>query len=226
MEILHISDTHNRHNKLELIPTDILVHSGDFSGTGQPSEVQNFMKWFIKYPAKYKVLVAGNHDISFDSAKWEDGNMPAWLKSLMEGYLSVSENFYLENSSCKIEDIRLWGSPVTPRFGSPRWAFNVNRGSDIRKIWETIPGGTDVVITHGPVKGILDYIPEDNFNAGCVDLGEILNRIKPRLHLSGHIHEGYGNFYDETSNITYSNASICNMRYEPVNKPIKHKYDL
>ena len=55
-----------------------------------------------------------------------------------------------------------------------------------------IPNNIDILITHGPPKGILGTC-SDGFDAGCSDLSyEIWNRVKPKVHLFGHIHEGYG----------------------------------
>ena len=42
--------------------------------------------------------------------------------------------------------------------------------------------------------------------------------VKPKLHLFGHIHEGYGTL--QTKETLFINASICNVRYAPVNEPI------
>jgi len=57
--------------------------------------------------------------------------------------------------------------------------------------------------------------------AGCVDLlDEVESRIRPRYHVFGHIHEGYG----ATTNgeTTFINASTCNYRYDRhnLNPPI------
>jgi hypothetical protein len=55
-----------------------------------------------------------------------------------------------------------------------------------------IPDDTDVLITHGPPHGVLDAAM-DGFLCGCEELLDaVTTRVKPRLHIFGHIHEGYG----------------------------------
>lgn len=229
----HISDTHNKHKQIKwpvpLETIDVLVHSGDISGIGLKSEVENFFKWFTALPVKHKILVAGNHDKSFDPLTnreyLEEGmlqlgvNWPMWLVRCIEEFNNASpgKNFYLENESIEIEGVKFWGSPVTPEFGYG-WAFNSPRGSSIREFWKEIPLDTDVVITHGPPIFHNDLSENSQQYVGCVDLREIIKRVKPLLSLHGHIHEGYGYSYDADTH--YFNGSICTLKgYEPTNLP-------
>ncbi|KAK9399488.1 MPPED1: Metallophosphoesterase domain-containing protein 1 [Crotalus adamanteus] len=67
--------------------------------------------------------------------------------------------------------------------------------------------------------GFLDWVPKKMQRVGCVELlNTIQRRIQPRLHVFGHIHEGYGVMADGTT--TYVNASVCTMNYQPLNPPI------
>ena len=124
---------------------------------------------------------------------------------------------YLENSSVNINGFNIWGSPITPWFHGDRWAFNKHRGDEIKAVWDTIPMNTDIIVTHGPVAYKLDFTVYDKLYVGCEDLRKAVNTIKPKLHISGHIHEGYDVDYDEHT--TYVNASICTLSYDPTNKP-------
>jgi len=66
------------------------------------------------------------------------------------------------------------------------------------------------LITHGPPNGIGDRTSEGVY-AGCRHLRrEVLNRVRPRLHLFGHIHEAKFN------NFQFINVSYLNEYYEPV----------
>ena len=57
--------------------------------------------------------------------------------------------------------------------------------------------------------------------AGCPRLRTRVEQLKDlKLHVSGHIHEGYGR-YDFDSGAVYVNASTVNYRYEPVHVPIQ-----
>ena len=104
----------------------------------------------------------------------------------------------------------------------PAIEFNVDRGEKIRRKWEQIPDDTDVLITHGPPHGILDMV-SDMWSGkaeavGCEELLPIVQRIKPRAHIFGHIHAGYGQLTQ--GGIQYVNASNCNEQYQLVHPPI------
>lgn len=227
MKIIAISDTHNRHKHLtskgigEILPEgDLLIHAGDLTGQGHKSEVESILKWFEQIAPHYTygiVFIAGNHDRSFDPKfNLESATeKPDWLK----GFLSnLSPNIqYLENTSTTVNGFNIWGSPITPWFHGDRWGFNKHRGPEIKEVWDTIPDNTDIVVTHGPVYGKLDFTSYDKLYVGCHELEKRLYEIKPKIHISGHIHEGYGMTYDEYT--TYHNVSICTLGYEPDNKP-------
>ncbi len=241
--ITHISDTHNKHKHLngKLPGGDLLIHSGDISSLGRKHEVEDFIKWFNGIEGyTNKVFIAGNHDMTFDKEvlmrnkldyfdggrnNWDtpcaDGK-PQWLLDLLETGLKPNV-FYLENSFVEIDQIKIWGSPYSATFGY-NWAFNVDRGHDSVQLWNQIPEDTDIVITHGPIYGYGDMTANTYQNVGCEDLYRRLKEIKPYLHFTGHIHEGYG--YNQTIWDGYSfNGCTCNLRYEALNPPITFDYD-
>ncbi|CAB9512466.1 Metallophosphoesterase domain-containing protein 1 [Seminavis robusta] len=108
--------------------------------------------------------------------------------------------------------LSIYGSPWSPEFYD--WAFNVARGEPSWKIWSKIPSGTDILVTHGPPLGRGDQCDHGG-RAGCYDLLEqVQNRVRPRLHIFGHIHEGYGTSFDGTT--LYINASNLDLGYDSV----------
>lgn len=199
MKIVCISDTHGLHNQVKVPDGDLLIHAGDLTNSGAYKEAITALNWISTLPHKYKVVIAGNHDFCF-----EKGSMP-----IPDGVT------YLENSGVEIEGFKIWGSPITPWFHD--WAFNRHRGEEIKKYWDMIPDDTDILVTHGPSKGILDKNMEDQ-NVGCEDLGVRLSQLEfCLLHVFGHIHEGYG----EHESGVYVNACVVNRYYQVVNKPIE-----
>jgi Icc-related predicted phosphoesterase len=70
-------------------------------------------------------------------------------------------------------------------------AFNRERGAEIALHWAKIHDGIDVLVTHGPARGIGDRMFL-GANVGCEDLRRELDRVRPRLHVFGHIHEAFG----------------------------------
>lgn len=167
-------------------------------------EAMDFLQWFAQQSFSTKIFIAGNHDFYFEQAKAKD------IEALIpEGII------YLNDSGITINGLNIWGSPVTPLFYN--WAFNRHRGREIRKHWEKIPAGTDILITHGPPFGFLDCLA-DEYHAGCQDLLRTVLTLQPRVHVFGHIHESYGMV--KRSGIRYINASMVNERYEVCNRPI------
>ncbi len=225
-----ISDTHGKHHHLALPGGDILIHCGDFTTLGHKHEIEDFIKWFRKQPYTHKVFIAGNHDKGFDPkfkpfdpvlehvSYDHKSRKPEWLIQLLHDLKNWDESvIYLENEFVVLNGIKIWGSPITPSFHKDRWAFNKDRGDEIKQTWKQIPLDTDIIITHGPVSYKLDYVPYKNEYAGCEDLRYTVEQVKPILHVCGHIHESYG--IEGNGDTTYINASICDLQYQPVNKP-------
>lgn len=206
LRIWHISDTHTYHNLLE-IPKDcnMVIFSGDCSNPRNPyinePEVREFLNWFKNLPIKHKIFVAGNHDTSIEKGLIED-----------ESFEGI---YYLENDWVEIEGIKFWGSPHTPRFGD--WAFMKSRHK-IGRVWEHIPTDVDVIIAHGPPRGVLDlsYSPTNKLEmCGCSALRRRIDQIRPRAVLFGHIHNNKdiintGTQYKD--NVLYSNGSVVTDR--------------
>jgi Icc-related predicted phosphoesterase len=217
--ITFISDTHTKHDKLDgfLTGGDILIHAGDLTGRGYITEIENFMKWYDKINNyDTKVFIAGNHDFGF-----QDENEK--LRGLLTGYKTID---YLQDDWLMVgEDydtmIKIWGTPWQPEFHN--WAFNLPRGEKLKEKWGMIPLNTDILITHGPPFGKLDYVKYPNQNVGCEELMKRVEEIKPKIHVFGHIHEGYGYVFD--GNTHFINAAVLNGRYEYRNKPVTVDWD-
>ncbi len=202
MRLIVISDTHGLHDRLEVPEGDVLIHAGDLTSHGELHEVRAFDAFLARLDHRYKLVIAGNHDFCFE-------RRPAAARALLRHAV------YLEDEAALVEDVRFYGSPWQPWFYD--WAFNLERGAEIRAKWDLIPGDTEVLITHGPPLGHGDVTARGD-SAGCADLLERIRQVRPRFHLFGHIHEGYGTSSDGTT--TYVNASTCDLRYRPVNPPV------
>lgn len=204
MKFVAISDTHCRHRNLRLPKGDVIIHAGDISYRGEKREIEDFLDWFGKLPFSHKIFIAGNHDFFFEKEK------SALIQKLIPDTVH-----YLKDEEIVIDGIKIWGSPYTPWFY--RWAFNKRRGEPLASHWEKIPADTDVLLTHGPVYGILDMLVNEQ-HAGDKDLLKKLLAIKPKVHICGHIHESYGMI--KRQGILFINACILNESYELVNKPL------
>ncbi len=198
-----ISDLHNR--TLDSLPKyDILVYAGDITSRGNPEEVMAFanrsLEWY-----EPKILVAGNHDNCLANSN------AAFCVSILEeaGWI------YLENDYCYINELKIYGSPYTKLFAN--WAFEYASYTEMEANWDLIPTDTDILITHQPPKGILDYV-HDKGSIGCVALTEALKRVKPKLHVFGHFHESYG--MEVQGETIYVNASLYDHNKKNLNEPI------
>jgi Icc-related predicted phosphoesterase len=202
MRLVLISDTHNLHKSLLVPEGDVLIHAGDITKWGDPADVNSLNKWFATLPHRHKLVIAGNHDFCLEQTPQES-------EALLTNCL------YLRDASVTIEGVKFYGSPWQPEFC--HLAFNLNRGPEIKAKWDLIPNDTDVLITHGPPYGFGDRTTQNEV-VGCLDLMTRLRIVRPRLHVFGHIHEGYGLYHDEHT--TYANASICTVSYQPINQPL------
>jgi Icc-related predicted phosphoesterase len=220
MRLVLISDTHSFHRFLPKMEADVLIHAGDFTSTGEPEQVDDFAKWLGEMEhIPHKVVIAGNHDLTFDRLDYPKiykkfhYRKPFDVESTRSLLLDRGVCTYLEESGVEIDGVKFYGSPQQPWFYN--WAFNRDRGDDILQYWKRIPDDVDVLVTHGPPLGYGD-LTDSKHRTGCSNLQRVVQqRVKPSLHVFGHIHEDYGVFSDGST--LFANASSCNLRYEKMN---------
>lgn len=197
MRLVIISDTHGFHPGMKIPDGDVLVHCGDICrGFGHYREMANFMEWMAEQPHNHKVFIAGNHDSPAQDSP-----------QIIQRYANDLALEYLQDSEVVIDGVKFYGSPWQIEYHN--MAFNLPRFSEeLVTKWSRIPQDTDVLITHGPPKGILDKIRRTGRPGGCSDLRHhVLKRVKPKLHCFGHIHEGHG--IEEHGGVTFINAACC-----------------
>ena len=207
---LILSDTHGMELRAEDKPSqhaDVAIHCGDLTEESKLEEFKVSIRMLKDIHASLKLVIAGNHDFTMDipafRKKVADAR-PALEPDLVRkvygdygdarqifedaravGIIFLDEgnhDFILENGAI----LKVYASPWTPSLGD--WGFQYTPRK--RQKFE-ITQGTDLVITHGPPRGIMDYT-ESKQRAGCPDLFEAIARARPRLHCFGHIHEGWG----------------------------------
>jgi predicted phosphodiesterase len=206
MRIVCLSDTHNRTDDLAVPDGDVLLHAGDLTSHGKPEEFARVARWLLQLPHAHKVVVAGNHDFLLQDRPQEARALLAAVPGLI----------YLEDELATVAGLRIWGTPWQPWFYD--WAFNLPRnGDELAAVWARVPAGVDVLLSHSPAHGILDRTRRGDA-VGCERLRLELPRIRPRLHVFGHIHEAYGELVvDGTHHV---NASTCDLQYRAVQAPI------
>ncbi|HIB69648.1 MAG TPA: metallophosphoesterase [Phycisphaerales bacterium] len=194
MKFVALSDTHNLHLMTHIPEGDVLLFGGDMCGRGTLEEVEKFGEFLSTLPHEHKVVIAGNHDWPFE-------------REPEKARKALGDVIYLEDEEVIIEGVKIYGSPWQPVFFN--WAFNLERGEPLRKVWSKIPDDTDVLLTHGPPYDILDRC-YDGRRVGCQDLRDRVSELKQlKAHIFGHIHEGYGRHRE--GDCTHYNASICDL---------------
>ncbi|KAL8806430.1 MAG: hypothetical protein Q9182_001345 [Xanthomendoza sp. 2 TL-2023] len=188
VRIVCISDTHDLQPKLP--NGDVLLHAGDLTGDGSFEALQTQLNWLNKQSHRYKVIIAGNHDLLLDDNFHRPRNLVR-ARGRERQDLCWGSITYLQNTSTTLKfpngrQLNVYGSPWTPQHGT--WAFQYPRIRDVFS--DTIPRDTDILLTHGPPKYHLDLSDAK----GCPFLAtEVWSRPAPlKLMVFGHIHEGHG----------------------------------
>jgi predicted MPP superfamily phosphohydrolase len=209
IRVVCLSDTHTL-TPQNVPDGDILVHAGDMTQSGSVAEIQAQIDWLAALPHKEIVVISGNHDTYLDPR-----TRPSLSEEERRGSVEWGRIHYLQHRrlSLNIEisrrdgrndggetaplladaqdkrRIRIYGAPQIPACGPASvHAFQYERGKDA---WsETVPRDTDILVTHTPPKYHLDLpLPQ---GLGCEHLLKEVERVKPVLHVFGHVHWGAG----------------------------------
>ncbi|MDR0938126.1 MAG: metallophosphoesterase [Mediterranea sp.] len=160
LHLFAFADTHGAHRSLQIPPdTDIVVFAGDACNDGDEVQLRDFFEWFAGQPGQYKLFVPGNHDLPFEL-------MPTEAKKRLPNGIA-----YIDKGEVLLDGIRFYVLPARPWLHEPA----------------LIPPNTDVLVTHGAPKGILD---EGKW--GCPLLKKAVVKAGPMIHLFGHLHEQGG----------------------------------
>jgi len=253
--------------------SDVLIHAGDLTSTGQPDEYRAALRLLASIPAELKLVIAGNHDLSLDKEFYLEKPQPGVFTSGAQSldlfynptHADISEQiwtgkeakdagvtyltegvhtFSLSNGarftvyaspwqpSCKLYHQLPQGPPkANVAYTVYNWAFNYEHNEDrwnpphlisqvtypkpprndsltasgngSQTLQQVIPATRDphpipenvpidIIVTHGPAWKHLDKCIRDSNRAGCPQLLQADERVRPKLHVCGHIHEGWG----------------------------------
>ena len=175
-----MSDTHNRIAEISIPNGDVFVHCGDaVVHLTSLRDLGVFNQFVGQLPHKYKLFVSGNHCTCLDPER------PERSQKLL------SNLTYVQDQLIDIEGVRIYGSPWRPKRGclyrSEAFGYAANRLRQDK--WSLIPEDIDFLLTHGPPYSIRDYNQSLRKPLGCPGLlDEIVTRVRPRIHLFGHMH--------------------------------------
>lgn len=179
MKVYAVSDLHG--TLPEIPECDLLILGGDYNPynrlTHQAAYMNDvFRPWLDQVPAKEIVAIAGNHDFIFQQ------NRPDLLPELRW--------HYLQDSGIELLGLKIWGTPWTPTFY--KWAF-MKDDQDLVECFAYMPQDLDILISHGPPRGILDK-NRGGYSCGSQSLLNAILDNRPKHTVFGHIHEAYGHF--------------------------------
>lgn len=211
-----ISDLHGEYPQLD--GGDLLIIAGDLTTNDKIPAWKTFLDWLENQDYKRKIYIGGNHD-----------NFLTQCCPCREGKIE-----FLCDSGTEFDGLKIWGSPWTahfPEMNKNCMAFVKWTDEELDEKWRLFPDEDeiDILITHSPPYGIFDEIDEvtkwgtKQLNVGSKSLLLQMLNIKPKLHVFGHIHQGYGHQTVVWGGkaTQFVNASIMNREYEAVNKPIR-----
>eukprot|EP00300_Choanocystis_sp_HF-7_P000266 c10227_g1_i1.p1 GENE.c10227_g1_i1~~c10227_g1_i1.p1 ORF type:complete len:212 (+),score=36.21 c10227_g1_i1:74-709(+) len=184
VRLVCISDTHNDHRSVRVPDGDVLIHAGDFTNYGKVEHAEDFNAWLGELPHTHKILIVGNHE-----------NNAPWHKQINQ---VISNATVLRQSGTTACGLSFFGTDFF-------WPCQSN------PYYDQIPEDTNVILTHGPVKGFVDG------GLGCVSMRNKVSQIGPCVVVSGHIHSAYG--VAQNDRTTFVNAALCDdrrVRKEPV----------
>lgn len=219
VSIVIVSDTHKMHGIMDVPDGDIFLHCGDFTKKGDwrnltsddqiPPSIIDFNEWLGKLPHKHKIVICGNHELGFKTFSKEE------IQSKL-----LTNCTYLHDELIEVEGLSIYGSS---------WQFDKTSEPN----WSSIPAKIDILMTHIPPQFILDLafqpreVPLSTPCSKCKNtihdsyehwgseslIEQIRQRIQPRIHCFGHVHDDYGYLYDAKENSTlFINAAALFSR--------------
>jgi len=200
--IVCISDTHGHHRFLNMPRGDILIHAGDYTLYGNKSHAEDFNSWLGTLDYKHILVVQGNHECN---AEWKNDAVHILSNATLLQHESIAldlEVAEILTGNLKHVPIRIFGT----MFNWPCSGEN--------PYFAEIPSDTNIVISHCPVYGYVDI------GRGCRALRNcMLERVRPKLVVSGHIHSGYGVTVE--GNMKFVNAANAGQAHQVTKQPIE-----
>jgi Icc-related predicted phosphoesterase len=171
--------------------------------------------WLARAPATHKVLTWGNHDWCGQACDFSpDLSVEA----------RTTEFRILVDRSTRVptggddSSITIWATPWSNQFMN--WAF-MKPPTELADVYAAIPDRTDILVSHQPPFGYGDRLVDRRSgqiqHLGSRELLAAIDRVKPRLVICGHIHDGHGRY--EHGGVPIYNASVVDEQYRLVHRP-------
>ena len=217
LKICCVSDTHENHEKLNIPDKlDILIHAGDFTHwkSSKENTVNNFLDWFKRQKAKYKILVSGNHELYVNSLKKD--KKEAFIEDLKKNNIA-----YLDNNFAFFPDLKIniYGFPQTVKRGifylADAFEVKVAKMNEICN--KNFEKKIDILVTHSPPYNIMDRTYKNKKIGSLSILEDLVLRVKPKIHIFGHNHDepGYKIYEYDGEEILFINVARAFGNHNP-----------
>jgi hypothetical protein len=224
MRIVALSDQHGHLPPIP--PCDLLIVAGDvcpdrfgpFLAMHAPEQQKawfdrNVRPWLADAPAVHKIITWGNHVWCGQACSFRSGS-PGEASS-SDAHILVDQGITLHTSDGTIS---LWATPWSNQFMN--WAF-MKAPRELVEVYARIPQAIDILVTHQPPYGYGDsYFDVGSGkieHLGSHELLATIDRVRPKLVICGHIHDGHGR--TEYEGIPIYNVTLVNEQYRLVHAP-------
>jgi Icc-related predicted phosphoesterase len=224
MRIVALSDQHGY--LPDIPPGDLMIVAGDVcpDGVGRFTAMQrpdrqkvwfddNIRPWMAAAPARHKLLTWGNHDYCGQACDFRADSptkaAPGALQIVVDECVTVSAGDGA---------LSIWATPWSNLF--MEWAF-MKTPEELETVYAQIPAGIDILVSHQPPYGHGDRFVHLGSgkveHIGSRELLAAIERVRPRLVICGHIHDGHGR--TQHQGIPICNVSVVNEQYRLVHRP-------
>lgn len=236
MKILATSDLHGNLPLIEE-PFDLMLIAGDIAPAHSHYYafqfewlMNDFVEWVNSLPMNNiwskVILVPGNHDYMLERISHPqifefehkcNGRLKFLRHDMYEFEFPVSDG---------LDSLTIFGTPYCSIFG--HWAFMLNDEA-LDKKFSQIPEGVDILVSHdspnvGKIGAILEG-PWKNDETGNKVLARHIERVHPKLFVSGHFHSGNHELQTIFDGVKAANVSYVNEDYYPTYPPLILEYD-
>jgi hypothetical protein len=224
MRIVALSDQHGHLPRIP--PCDLLIIAGDvcpdrfgpFLAIHAPEQQKAWFdrhvrQWLADAPATHKMMTWGNHD-------WCGERCSFRRDSPGEASSTDLQILVDEGVTLPIDDgqVLVWMTPWSNQFMG--WAF-MKPPRELADVYAQIPEGVDILVSHQPPYGYgdryLDVGSGKIEHLGSPELLAAIDRVRPKLVICGHIHDGYGR--TEYDGIPIYNVTLVDEQYRLVHAP-------
>jgi predicted MPP superfamily phosphohydrolase len=227
MRIVALSDQHSY--LPEIPPCDLLIIAGDvcpdrfgpFLARHDPDQQKSWFNrkvrpWLAKASATHKILTWGNHDWCGQARSFRHDSPTEASTTALQ--ILVDEATRVPAGGECDTSVSIWATPWSNQFMN--WAF-MKAPVELTEVYAAIPEGIDILVSHQPPFGYADRRADSSSgkiaHLGSRELLVAIDRVRPKLVICGHIHDGYGRY--EYEGIPIYNVSVVDEQYRLVHPP-------